>query len=208
MELRDYLAIVGRYQRFLASFVVLVALITAFLVARQPTHYEGSLTVTAFQDVPTQTESSTPYQFDSFYTLQTAGLYADHMKSRFADPSFVGTVFERANAPLPVKRLARLSRIFLARKQDPASVQITVDDTDEARVTRLLASAGAQLAAELSQLQRDQALTAMHLQVGEPIVVAYHGSVAIAGLVAAIASLLTGVALVLSYDVVRPRTAR
>lgn len=205
MELADYLAIVRRSLRLLIAMVLIATGLTAWLTARQPERTEGSITATVYQATPAQTQATTPYQFDSFYTLQGASLYADEVKAMTIDPAFVAGVFAEARAPLPTKRLAQTARLFTVKKQDPATVVIQYDDANYDTVVGVLSSVGKQLEQATAALQANGAIGNVRLDVAPVYVVSYHSSVLLASSIGFVASFGLGLTLIFLVEFARPR---
>ncbi len=205
MELADYLAIVRRSLGRLVGIVVVATVLTAWLVGRAPERTEGSVTATVFQAVPVQTQATTPYQFDSFYTLQAVSLYADEVKAMLLDPAFVAGVFADAHVALPTRRLTDTARILTIKKQDPAAVQIQFDDATHETVLAVLTAVSTRLEAATAALQAKGAVANVRLSVAPVYVVNYHGSVLLASAIAFVASLFAGLALIFLIEFARPR---
>lgn len=205
MEFADYLAIVRRSLGLIALIVVVATGLTAVMTARQPTRTEGSLTATVFQVVPAQTTATTPYQFDSFYTLQGASLYADQLKAMSVDPAFVASVFAQAHALVPAHRLVQLGRLLTVKKQDPATIQLIFDDSDAPKVVAVLAAAGQQLQDATARLQASGAVTNVRLEIAPAYTMTYHQSVLLSSVIALVASIVLALSLVFILEFARPQ---
>lgn len=205
MELHDYLALIRRSNRWLLGIVVVATTLTAFVVARSPLTYEGSAAVTVYQDVPGQTQPSAPYQFDSYYTVQAASLIAEQLKNRLTDPSFVAAIFTRAAVQPPPGRLTTLSRVFTAKRLEPAGILVTYRATAADTVQAVLGAATAALATDLTTLQSSGAFSTVKLTAGDPYVVSYRPSPLVAALVAALVSAVLTVCGIFLAEFARPR---
>jgi hypothetical protein len=205
MELHDYLALIRRSSRWLVGTVVVTTTLTTFVVARTPARFEGSVSVTVFQDVPGQTPVSEPYQFDSYYTLQAASLIAEQLKNRLADPAFVGAAFARAAVAPPPGRLTELGRVFAAKRLEPAGVLISYQTGSAETVRAVLTAAAAEAAGELETLQSSGAFRTVKLQTGDPYVVSYRPSPLIAALIAVLVSALLATSGIFLAEFARPR---
>ena len=205
MELRDYLELIRRHRAVVVGIVVLATASVMAMTAREPQHYEGSATVTVFQDAPAQTQVTAPYEFDGFYTIQAAGLYADQLKGRVNDPSFVARVFDRARANLPTTRLSRTGRVLVAKKVDPSAIVVQYDSVDRDQVASVLSQAMVILKEETASLQADGGLTSIRLRTGEPLIFSYHSSVLMAGMLAAVVSFILTIIAVFVVESAKPR---
>ena len=206
MEFADYLNVVRRSAGLLIGIVIVATGLTATLVARQPTRYEGAVSATVYQVVPVQTQANTPYQFDSFYTLQGASLFAEQLKAKFSDPAFVAEIFTQAQLGAPARRLVDVGRAFTTKRYDPATVQIQFDHLSRETVTAALTAAGKQLQAATATLQANGTASAVRLDVGQPYVLSYQSSVGLTSAIAFVASLFVGLSLIFLVEFARPRS--
>ena len=203
MELHDYVAIVRRYQLLLWGIVIVSTIVVGTYTAQQTERHEGSLMLYVTQ--ATQPVSATSYQYDNYYTLEGAGLYADQVKAHFVDPGFVAKVFARANEGLPDVRLSRLAQVFVSKKFDPAAVQVTYDDVDANRVTNVLKAAATELTLETQSLQSNGVARSLNITNSDPYVRAYKPSVLVSSVIAAIVSACASLALIFLIEFSRPR---
>lgn len=204
MELRDYVAIVGKY-KWLFWAVVLVSTIAVFMYTNsQPKRFEGSVTLYVSQSLPVNTPNE-QNQYGNYYAIQGAGLYAGELKAFITDPAVVSNVFARAGYGLPDVRLARLGQVFVAKPVEPAGIQISYDDSSNERVTKLLTAAADELTAQTKAIQSANAAQALVVTHTDPYVQAYQVSAAIAAVVAAIVSAALMIALILLIDLSRPK---
>ena len=205
MELRDYVAIVRRYQIMLWTIVVISTLAVGIYTSRQPWRHEGSVVLYVTQST-TQPNSTSTYQYDNYYALSSAGLYADQVKTFFSDPGFVSKVFARANEGLPDVSSTQIAQIFIAKSFDPASaVEVTFDDSDATRVTNVLNAAADEVTQETQSLQTAGAARSITVTHNAPYVHGYQSSVLLMSVIAALVSACASLALIFLIEFGRPR---
>jgi len=204
MELRDYVAIVGRYKWLFWGVVLISTLAVGYYTAGQPKRFEGSVTLYVSQSTPPVTQAD-QNQYGNYYAIQGAGLYANELKSFITDPAVVSRVFTRAGYGLPDLRLTRLGQVFVTKAVEPSGVQISYDDSSADRVTNLLKAAADELMGQTKSIQSAGAGQALVVTSTDPYVQSYVSSPMIAAAVAAVVSAALAMTLILLIDLGRAK---
>jgi len=147
MELREYFRIISRYGKFFWGMVILATL-AAFLLTRfQPQTYLASTTLTVNKSSHLKQSEINYYLFDNYYNIQSAGLFSQIVANWFESPALVKEIYEKSGLDLPKVSQKKLSKTFKAVREEPATINVSLTDTDKSKIERLI-NASAQVMQE------------------------------------------------------------
>lgn len=141
MELREYYKIIKRYWK-LFWVVVIVATAFAYIFTKiQPQTYLASTTLTVNKSGAIKQSQTDYYLFDNYYNIQSSALYSQIIVSWFESPAVVKEIYTKANISLPPVSQKKLSKIFKAVREEPATINVTLSGTDKNEIDKLINSA-------------------------------------------------------------------
>lgn len=129
-ELRDYLQTYWS-QRWLILAIVAVATVTTGLAAsQQPTRQvvSGSFAINRINQ-----QSSNDYQYDGYYALQAADLFAQTVVSWFATPSVLREVYKVAELDPEITSVNSLPSRFRVKKYSAQNIVVRFSEKDGPR---------------------------------------------------------------------------
>lgn len=138
MELRDYLQIINRSKGLIALITLLITAAVIGWSVAQPVKYESSATIVVNKPNPVSQRDVAFYQYDKYYSIQAASLYADTLAAWLSSPGTAKEIYEKAGLPVPDVNLKKLSRIFKPRRLPPVSLSIAVKDQDRTKAEKLV----------------------------------------------------------------------
>lgn len=137
MELRDYMK-VHWSQRWMILTMVLVASGAAAIVAG--TRPEQTGVSVSFAINRTNREVTTQYQYDGYYALQAADLFAQTVVSWFSTPSVLREVYEHAQLDPEIQSLNSLPSRFKVRKYSAQNIVVRFNERTPERATKVAES--------------------------------------------------------------------
>ncbi len=186
MELRDYLNVYWT-QRRLIVILVLVAVGASVLVAgTRPARTGVSI---SFAINRTNREATTQYQYDGYYALQAADLFAQTVVSWFTTPSVLREVYEVAKLDPELQSVNSLPSRFSVRKYSAQNIVVKFTERTNERATKVangLSRVMEDKAAQLNQTADGKAL--FEIVGGPPVVAPARLNI---GLIAAVAAVLS-----------------
>lgn len=146
MELRDYIKVYW-LQRWLILTLVFVAIgVTTAVVLTTPEQTGVSI---SFAINRTNREATDQYQYDGYYALQAADLFAQTVVSWFNTPSVLREVYEQAKLDPEIKSLSSLPSRFSVRKYSAQNIVVKLTERTPERADKL--------ASALKQVMEDKA---------------------------------------------------
>lgn len=203
MELRDYLAIIGRRFWWFLLVIGVISLASLVFSLTRPEDYNASSSVTVSKKQSQQIKD-TDYQYDSYYALQASSLYADLTTSLLKDPSNVKEIYNKANLEIPTLKLKSLAKLITTRKFQPASIQITVSQDTKDAANSLLNNTLGFIKEYNSNLEKNSQSGSFNLSFSEPLVVKNEVSVLLNTVIGFILGLVLGMCLVFMLEYFRP----
>jgi capsular polysaccharide biosynthesis protein len=137
MELKSYLMIIGKRIWLFLSIILLITVGSYLFTIAQPSTFDGSafLNIVAKKQVNTKPDY---YTYDNYYAIQANSLFADTVVAWLGDPTNVNEIYSQASIERPDVSLKNISKLIVAKKKVPASVQVTFNSTNEKDVTNLV----------------------------------------------------------------------
>ncbi len=136
-EFRDYLNMYWR-QRLMIAIVVVVATIATWVTASaQPVRYAAS---ESFAINRINRQNTTAYQYDDYYALQAADLFAQTVVSWFSTPSILQEAYVKANLDPMIDSVNSLPSRFKVRKYTAQNIVVRFTETTQDRADKLATS--------------------------------------------------------------------
>ncbi|OGD65771.1 hypothetical protein A3F08_01670 [Candidatus Berkelbacteria bacterium RIFCSPHIGHO2_12_FULL_36_9] len=199
MELKDYLQIIGKRVWMLILTVLIFTLATYFFTLKQPTTYDASSYINGVIK-----ESAKPnadfYQFDNYYSISASTLFTDTIMAWLGDPSNVTEIYETAQQEKPDIKLSKFTKLIKAQKRPAGSVQIVFNNKDREVAESLTDSTIKFVKNKADSLVKQGMFSGLYLDTSNSIVVEHKPPVLTSTLIAFVASLILGLALVFLSD--------
>lgn len=190
MELRDYLKVYWA-QRWLIVLCMLIATGGAIGVATtRPVRTGVSV---SFAINRTAREATTQYQYDGYYALQAADLFAQTVVSWFSTPSVLRQVYQQANLDPEIQSINSLPNRFSVRKYSSQNIVVKFTERNNERASKVADSLQQVMehnAAQLNQTTDGKSLFA--IASGTPVIAPARPNVGLIAAVAAVLSLALG----------------
>ncbi len=197
MTLKKYLQIFGkRIWIFIATLVIVLVGTYVFTISSHD-NYSGSLsiyTLVTKQEIPK--DQSTFYEYDNYYAFQSSEIFADTVITWLKDPANVSTIYAQANQALPDISLKKYSRLITAKKNEPATVQISLQSDNKEFVDKLIDSTKYFVENKVTDWQNKGLLNNTEIEISNPIVVQEKPNMLMNMGIAFIVSIVLGLALV------------
>jgi capsular polysaccharide biosynthesis protein len=136
-ELRDYLRAYWSQRWLILGIIVVATTVTAITSAVQPVRYAVSESF-AVNGINRQT--TTEYQYNGYYALQAADLFAQTVVSWFSTPSVLRDVYDNAKIDPSITTLDSLTSRFKVKKYSAQNIVIRFSETTQARASTLAQS--------------------------------------------------------------------
>ncbi len=190
MELRDYIKIYWK-QRALISLIVLVSTVTAVAVAA--TRPERTAVSVSFAINRTNREETTQYQYDGYYALQAADLFAQTVVSWFSTPSVILDVYQQAHLDPAIKSIQSLPSRFSVRKYSAQNIVVKFTESDKDRATTLASGLTTVMESKASKLnQTRDGKSFFEIVAGPPVIAPAQSNLPLIASVTFILSLALG----------------
>lgn len=137
MELRDYLKMYWS-QRWLIVMMVVVATVATYLVASTRPVQSGVSTSFAVNRV--NREPTPDYQYDGYYALQAADLFAQTVVSWFSTPAILQEFYQAANLDPETKSVDTLPSRFHVKKYSAQNIVIRFTERTPERAAKVAAA--------------------------------------------------------------------
>src|SRR3990167_824099 len=137
MELREYFRIIGRYKIIFWGVVILALAGTILFTKLQPKSYLASTTITVNKASSLKQSQVNYYLFDNYYNVQSSGLFSQIITSWFSSPALVKEIYSKADISLPPVSQKKLAKIFKAVRQEPATINISVTNSNKEEAEKL-----------------------------------------------------------------------
>lgn len=169
MDFRDYLHIYWR-QRWLILGLTLTAAVAAYLVAAtRPVMTAVSM---SFAINRTNKEATSQYQYDGYYALQAADLFAQTVVSWFSTPSVLREVYDQANLDPEIRSLNSLLARFSVKKYSAQNIVVKFKERTRQRAETVAAAMKVVMEAKASRLNQAADGKSLFEIVASPAVVA------------------------------------
>lgn len=186
MELRDYIKVYWN-QRWLIALIVLVTTGVALVVAG--TRPERTGVSVSFAINRTNREVTTQYQYDGYYALQAADLFAQTVVSWFSTPSVLLEVYQQGNIDPAIQSINSLPARFSVRKYSAQNIVVKYTESDTTRAEKVAASMKTVMESKASKLnQTSDGKSLFEIVGGTPVIAPSKPNL---GLIAAVAVVLS-----------------
>ncbi len=170
MELHEYVRVLQKSWVTVVGVTVAFILVTVAVLYFSKPQYDTNVTLTL--DRPNTVNQSTVnyYLYDSYYTIQSSGFYADTIINWLGSPGIVQAIYNRAAVPLPpVRVVTQLGKVFTARKFPPATVSITLQNSDNQQGKILLDAATKELQQKSDELTQKNINESIVIHSTDPV---------------------------------------
>lgn len=203
MELREYFRIIGKYQ-WLFWTIVLVVVIATFLFSRfQPKSYLASTTLTVNKASALKQSQIDYYLFDNYYNVQSSGLFSQIVTSWFESPAVVKEIYKKADIPLPQVSQKKLSKIFKAVRQEPATINVSFSGSQKEEAEKLINAAAEIMQEKTNELGKADQENIYDIVKFSSIVSETTPNIWLNTLIGLVAGLILAIIIVLSIDYFR-----
>lgn len=151
MELRDYFKIYWAQRWFIVAIVLIATVTTYVLVATRPVRSGVS---TSFAVNRINKEVTPDYQYDGYYALQAADLFAQTVVSWFRTPAVLQEMYQRANLDPEIQSVDSLPTRFRVKKYSAQNIVVRFSESTNDRAKRLSVAMGEVLTARAEELNQ------------------------------------------------------
>lgn len=186
MELRDYIKVYWAQRWMIVAFVLVATVVAAVVTGTRPERTGASV---SFAINRTNREATTQYQYDGYYALQAADLFAQTVVSWFSTPSVLQEVYQRANIDPEIQTINSLPKRFSVRKYSAQNIVVKFSERTKDRAVMVadnLAQVMAQKATDLNQTSDGKAL--FEIVAGSPVIAPAVPNMALITITAAVLS--------------------
>ncbi len=208
MELRDYLAIVGRRLWLLIAVVVIVIAAFVGYAVTRPASFKAVATASFVKSSETTSVTNPQYRYDAYYALGANELLAKLASGWLAEPNVAADIYAKANVTLPGGDITDYGQLIDTRTLSGASLEI-VTKAGTANEAKALASATTNfLTDRASQLQKTNNLGGISVFTTEPLSQPVVTSSGVMGAVGAFVGIILGLILVFFVEYLKPSTRK
>lgn len=191
MGLEDLIRFLRRSGWIVLATTVLGGAVAAATAASQPRSIDTSI---AFAVNRVNREATLDYQYDGYYALQAADLYAQTVVSWFLTPGLVRDIYTKAGLPLSARSLADYTGRFRTKKYSAQNIVVRFSEPSEARARTVAAAVVSTLQERTASLNETVDRKSIFvLEATDPVITSQRPPVATAGTVGALGGLLLGV---------------
>lgn len=197
MTLKQYLQILGKRIWILITVVVIIMLATYIFTIKTPDKYSGSLSIYSVitqQEIP-QNQGQF-YEYDNYYAFQSSEIFASTIVNWLKDPANVAQIYSSADQALPDVALKKYSKLITAKKNEPSTVQITIQSNNQQFVEKLIDSTQKFVVAKTEEWKTKGLIDNTDLDISNPIIVKEKLDLLMNMGIALILSIVLGLALV------------
>lgn len=170
MEFKDHIRIIKSYRYFIIIFTVLFILGAGIIAWRIPARYKTSI---AFSINRGEVQETPDYQYDGYYVLRAAELYAQNIVSWFLTPSFLVEVYDRAKIPTDITNLERFGSRFKTKQYSPQNIVVTFTVDDRAAAEKLSDSIIAIVEEKATAFDQSTEKDLFIVEGSQPVIVQY-----------------------------------
>lgn len=134
MELRDYLRVYWSQRWLILGVIAVACAAAAIAIALQP---ERTGVSASFAINRTNRVETTQYEYDGYYALQAADLFAQTVVSWFDTPSFLRTVYEKANLDPMIETVNSLPARFSVKKYSAQNIVVKFTESNQERASKV-----------------------------------------------------------------------
>lgn len=191
MGLEELVRFFRRWGRMVAAVTLVAALVAVIAVATRPKRLEASL---AFAVNRINREPTADYQFDGYYALQAADLYAQTVVSWFATPAVVRDIYATAGLEPDLTSQSAFASKFRTKRYSAQNIVVRFSESDVERARKLASAVTDTLRKRTATLNETADRKAIfEIVASDPVVTERRPPVATAAAVAALGGFLVGV---------------
>jgi ElaB/YqjD/DUF883 family membrane-anchored ribosome-binding protein len=191
MGLEDLIRFVRRSGALVLLTTVVAGGVAAAVASAQPKAVETSIT---FAVNRVNREPTPDYQYDGYYALQAADLFAQTVVSWLSTPAVVRDIYAEADIPVNARSLADYSGRFRTKKYSAQNITVRFTEADESTARTVATAVVATLqerTASLNETSDEKSIFA--LEASDPVVSIQRPPVGTAATIGALAGLLLGI---------------
>ncbi|KKQ74055.1 MAG: hypothetical protein US94_C0015G0003 [Berkelbacteria bacterium GW2011_GWB1_38_5] len=200
MELREYFRIIGRYKIIFWGVVILALAGTILFTKLQPKSYLASTTITVNKASSLKQSQVNYYLFDNYYNVQSSGLFSQIITSWFSSPALVKEIYSKADISLPPVSQKKLAKIFKAVRQEPATINISVTNSNKEEAEKLITAAASVMQDKSNELGRSDRENVYDIVTFSSIVSDASANLWLNIFIGLISGILVGIVLTLGVD--------
>lgn len=190
MELRDYIKVYWNQRWLIATIVIIGTGLTLIVAGTRPerTGVSVSLAVNRINRVATA-----QYQYDGYYALQAADLFAQTVVSWFSTPSVLREIYQQGDLDPAIQSINSLPSRFSVRKYSAQNIVVKFTETDVNRAERVAASLPKVMEAKAAKLnQTSDGESLFEVVGGMPVIAPDKPNLSLIAAVAVVLSLAVG----------------
>src|SRR3989304_8460746 len=203
MELREYLRIIGKYQKVFWATVIIVIMAAFLMTKYQPQSFLASTTLTVNKASALKQSQVDYYVFDNYYNVQSSGLFSQIVTSWFESPAVVKEIYSKADIALPDVSQRKLSRTFKAIRIEPATIHVSLAGSNRDEVGKLINAGALVVSDKTNELGKSDKESVYDIVKFTPIVSETTADLWLNTLIGLIAGLIGGGILALAGDLFR-----
>ncbi|MCL5407630.1 MAG: hypothetical protein M1429_04000 [Patescibacteria group bacterium] len=200
MELREYFKIIGKYGKLFWGIVIVTIIATFVFTKMQPKSYLAATTLTVNKTSAIKQSQVNYYLFDNYYNVQSSGLFSQIVVSWLSSPAVVKDIYAKANLPLPDVSQGKLSKTFKAIREEPATVNVSINDSNADEAEKLVNAAAAVVQEKANELGKSDTENIYDIVKFASVVTETTPNLWFNLLIGAIAGVILGAILALAVD--------
>ncbi|MCX6763486.1 MAG: Wzz/FepE/Etk N-terminal domain-containing protein [Candidatus Moranbacteria bacterium] len=153
MDLKEYLAIIKKYQKTFLIITALVIVVAFAYFTWQPIAYNVSLTLNITRS---GAQNSADYQYDDFYRLQADEKFAETIVEWLKSPRLAADIFDQAGISTSQFSVRKLSKLLKPEKMSSQIVTVSYSAPNPEIAKKIADSITAHVSKSTNQLNIDQ----------------------------------------------------
>lgn len=203
MELREYIKIIRRYGKLFWAVVILATAFAFILTKIQPQTFLASTTLTVNKSGAIKQSQTDYYLFDNYYNIQSSGLYSQIIASWFESPAVVKEIYTKADVLLPPVSQKKLSKIFKAVREEPATINVTLSGTNKNELDKLINSAADTMQDKTNEIGKSDKDNVYDIVKFTPVITETTPNLLLNTIIGLLSGIILGVILVLATAYLR-----
>jgi len=203
MDLKSYLMIIKKHLWLLIITIVIVTLGSYLFTVTRPITYDANSTINVL--IKSAEQAPNYYEYDNYYSLQAGSLFADRVLIWFQDPAIVQEIYQKAQLNLPDVDMKNMSKLINARKKNPASVIVSMNQADKDTVKKIVDASTSVIAQKTQDLTKNESIKNIVLDISPTVVSEKKPATLLNTLIGLAAGLILGLALVFLTEYFRKK---
>ncbi|MFA6493017.1 MAG: Wzz/FepE/Etk N-terminal domain-containing protein [Patescibacteria group bacterium] len=200
MELREYFKIIGKYWKVFWGVIIIAIVATLVFTKMQPKSYLAATTLTVNKASSLKQSQISYYLFDNYYNVQSSGLYSQIVATWFESPAVVKDIYTKADLTLPDVSQSKLSKIFKAVREEPATINVSISSSNKDEAEKLINAAAVVMQEKTNEMGRSDKENVYDIVKFEPVVTETTPNLWLNILISTIAGIIIGAILALAVD--------